>query len=140
MGRCFDLSSKSVVDQHPLHVNLGTVGDVKTFDDMEAALANFSIYVVPLSFDVAPENGKFRINLTSVGFHVMDSYDFNGHQYLGFWDETSNTASAYPMASGTEVDNGDFRDWRSANGKGGDFLVYSDVKEVDIQPADSFLV
>jgi hypothetical protein len=139
-AKCIDISSKSAPDQHPLHINLKAVPSVTDFDDMEAALGNFSIYVVPLAFDVTPEIGKIRVTLSRVGFHVMDSYDFDGHQILGWWDETSNTASATPTLSGTEVDNGDFRDWRDANKKGGDFLVYSDVKQVDIRPPDSFVV
>jgi hypothetical protein len=138
--KCMDISSKSAVDQHPLHVNFKEVPSVTAFDDMEAALGNFSIYVVPLAFDVAPEIGKLRVTLYTVGFHVWDSYDFEGHQPLGWWDETSNTASATPTWSGNEVDNGQFRDWRDANKKGGDFLVYSDVREVSISPPDSFVV
>lgn len=138
-GGCFDLSSKSVPDQHDLHVNFKSVPD-GPLDDMEAALANFSIYVTPLIFDVTPQIGKLRVDLSKVGFHVMDSYDFNGHQVLGFWDETTNTVSTTPFWGGAEVDNGDFRDWRTANKKGGDFLVFSDVKEVNISPPDSFLV
>lgn len=135
-----DISSKSAEDQHPLHVNLKQVPTVTTLDDMDAALGNFSIYVVPLGFDVEPAVGKQRVTLYTVGFHAMDSYDFNGRQVLGWWDEASNTASGFPMLSGTEADNGDFRDWRTANKKGGDFLVYSDVKEVSISPPDTFLV
>ena len=139
-NKCLDISGKSAVDQHPLHVNLKAVPGVTDFDDMEAALGNFSIYVVPLVFDVAPEVGKLRVTLYTVGFHVWDSYDFEGHQILGWWDESSNTASAGPMMSGNEVDNGDFRNWRTANSKGGDFLVYSDVKQLNISPPDSFVV
>ena len=135
-----DISNKSTEDQHPLHVNLKPVPTVTTIDDMDAALGNFSIYVVPLGFDVEPEVGKQRVTLYTVGFHVMDSYDFEGHQILGWWDEVSNTASGLPMLSGNEADNGDFRDWRTANKKGGDFLVYSDVKEVSLTPPDSFVV
>jgi len=135
-----DISSKSAPDQHPLHVNLKAVPGITNFDDMEAALGNFSIYVVPLVFDVAPDSGKARVTLSWVGFHVMDSYDFEGHQTLGWWDEGSNRASALPFWGANEVDNGDFRDWRTANKKGGDFQVFSDVKKLSLNPPDSFLV
>lgn len=69
-NKCVDISGKSAVDQHPLHVNLKAVPGVTDFDDMEAALGNFSVYVVPLVFDVAPEVGKLRVTLYTVGFHV----------------------------------------------------------------------
>jgi hypothetical protein len=141
-SKCMDISSKSTVDQHPLQVNVKAVPmSTIALDDMDAALGHFSIYVVPLVFDVAPEVGKLRVTLYSVGFHVWDSYDFEGHEILGWWDEITNIGSSLPGIPGTtEADNGDFRDWRTANGKGGDFLVYSDVKQVTISPPDSFVV
>lgn len=138
--KCMDISSKSALDQHPLHVNFKAVPTAVSLDDMDAALGDYSIYVAPLSFDVAPEVGKLRVTLYSVGFHIWDSYDFKGHQILGWWDEITNTASGLPFPGGNETDNGNFRDWRTANGKGGDFQVYSDVKEVSISPPDSFVV
>lgn len=143
IGRCFDISNKNVQDQHALHVNFRQVAlgmMSTTLDDMEAALANFSIYVTPLAFDVTPESGKFRISLSQVGFHVMDSYDFEGDQDLGYWDESANEASAVFLLHGTDVTNATFRQWRTDNSKGGDFLVFSDVKKVTIAPPDSFLV
>jgi len=142
LGWCMDLSSKSVVAQHPLHVNFRTVtqGVFDPLDDMAAALANFGIYVVPLVADVTPEGGQYRVKLYTVGFHIMDSYDFEGSQDLGYWDEDSNDASASWMWSGTQVTNDTFRNWRNTNGKGGDFLVYSDVKKLELKPPESFLV
>jgi hypothetical protein len=77
-----------------------------------------------------------------VGFYIRDHYDFNGLQYLGTWTEdrvltkaeTAFTLSLHgqlvlrlkegPFAA---VTNGDFRDYRDKIGKGGDFIIYSDV-------------
>lgn len=143
-GRCFDFSAKSVIDQHALHTNFRKVefGMLDSLDDMEAALANFAFYVVPLAGDVGPEVGRFRVKLSQVGVHIMDSYDFEGDQDLGYWDEVANTVSSTYIGSGNgvEVTNETFRNWRTANSKGGDFLVYSDVKVLNLNPPESFLL
>ena len=141
-GLSFDLSLKTVQEQHELHVNHKPVETGLSFhlDDMVAALGNFSIYVAPLAGEIAPEGSRVRVKLTSVGFHIMDSYDFEGSQSLGYWDEATNTASAIYMWSGTSVGNDTFRDWRDKHKMGGDFKVFSDVKTVTLNPPDSFLV
>jgi hypothetical protein len=145
----FDFSSKSVQDQHDLHVNFREVeySLPLRLDDLTAALGNFSIYVVPLVGDVTPVGIGYMVKLYKIGFHVMDSYDFEGFQFLGFWDEDNNSvvlhgecrygACAEPSGG---VTNDSFREWRSANRKGGDFQVYSDVKEVPLNPPDMFLI
>jgi hypothetical protein len=38
-----------------------------------------------------------------------------------------------------EVWNSTYRDWRSKNGRGGDFLVYSDMKILRRDPPDTFM-
>lgn len=38
------------------------------------------------------------------------------------------------------VENKTFRDWRTKNGRGGDFLVFSDVKTITRTPPDVFVV
>ncbi len=109
-------------------------------DDMVAALANSSIYVVPLTFTLAPEGKGMRVKLSQVGLHMTDSYDFEGEQDLGYWDEASNQASVYWHYDWTRVTNQSFRDWRQANQKGGDFRVFSDVKTLTLAPPESFLI
>jgi hypothetical protein len=143
-GRCFDFSRKPVTDQHALHTNFRIVefGLLDSLDDMEAALANFAFYVVPLAGDVGPETGRFRVKLSQIGVHIMDSYDFEGDQDLGYWDEVTNNVSGSYIGSGdgVKVTNETFRNWRTANSKGGDFLVYSDVKVLNLNPPESFLI
>lgn len=144
LTKSFDFSVKSVPDQHALHTNFRTVefGLLDSLDDMEAALANFSFYAVPLVGDVGPETGRFRVRLSKVGIHIMDSYDFEGDQDLGYWDESTNNVSSswFGSGDGVKVSNETFRNWRTANSKGGDFLVYSDVKVLTLNPPESFLV
>ena len=66
-----------------------------------------------------------------------DQYDFEGHQFLGFWDIESHRASLLPIIPPSclsWVDNGSFRSWRDRTNMGGDYFVYSDVKQEAIDP------
>jgi hypothetical protein len=42
------------------------------------------------------------------------------------------------LNGGETVRNSDFRNWRIANSKGGDFLVYSDIRYLKRTPSDVF--
>jgi LysM repeat protein len=73
--------------------------------------------------------------ITQVGIYAQDSFDFEGLQYLGQWP----IRTAFGITVGAcHVWNSDFRDWRTSNGKGGDFEVFSDIKATALNPPDSF--
>ena len=126
-------------------VKFGTVWN--SLDDMYGALGNavLKVGVVGEAFtEVNPVTKQVRylFHIKQVGFYIRDHYDFNGLQYLGTWTEdrvltkaeTAFTLSLHgqvvlrlkegPLAA---VTNGDFRDYRDKTGKGGDFVIYSDV-------------
>jgi hypothetical protein len=117
-------------------------------DDLFAALANFSFnFVVEGTVERLPDvNGKprYKVTLDKVGIYVRDSYDFNDKkgnwisQPLGYWDCAERDAGKTPGPGAYYVDNDDFREWRDkyGNGKGGDYLVFSDIKVIDV--SDSF--
>lgn len=115
-------------------------------DDLRAALANFTFRVV-VAGSVEPEmidrqvasgtpvkvaSGNYLVTIEEVGISVKDSYDFNDatgeDQDLGNWNMESNTVGRTGLNGGFNVHNSDFRKWRAANQKGGDFLVYSDLR------------
>jgi Family of unknown function (DUF6402) len=115
-------------------------------DDLRAALANFTFRVV-VAGSVEPEmvdqkvasgtppkiaSGNYLVTIDEVGIYVKDSYDFNDaageDQDLGNWNLVSNTVGRTGLNGGFNVHNSDFRKWRAANQKGGDFLVYSDLR------------
>lgn len=111
-------------------------------DDMSAALGNFAFRVVVAGGVTAAGSGRseYQVTITEVGVYIRDSFDFNGEQFLGYWDDSDNSVSMINPLSGTGVSNSDFRDWRSKNGKGGDFLVFSDIKRTTLNPPDTFVV
>lgn len=137
LGLPFELQEVSYVNSRP--VKFAAIDDL---DDMFAALANFNFRVV-ISAEIAPlpKTGSifddYRVTIDEVGIYVADSYDFEGDQELGFWDDASSSAGKSPI-SGTRVTNESFRDWRTANGKGGDFLVFSDIKRIRLSRPETF--
>ena len=123
-------------------------------DDLFAALANFNFqFVTQGTVERLPDvNGKahYKVTLDKVGIYVKDSYDFNDHlsawndpktwasQPLGYWDCADQDVTKTPRPGAYYVNNQDFREWRDkyGNGKGGDFLVFSDIKVISV--SDSF--
>ncbi|MDA8457156.1 DUF6402 family protein [Acidovorax sp. GBBC 3334] len=115
-------------------------------DDLRAALGNFTFRVVVGGFVEAEmtekkvasgpalkvPNGNYSVTIEEVGIYIKDSYDFNDptgkDQDLGNWNFESNSVGRTGMNGGTSVHNSDFRKWRTANGKGGDFFIYSDLR------------
>ena len=126
---------------HDRHVNFRKVAqtNIMSIDDMDAALANFSFYVV-IGGSAAPDSGRHRVTIETVGIYVLDSYDFNGDQDLGYWNESTNEASTWNPLVGDNVSNATFRSWRTAHGRGGDFQVFSEIKVTRLSAADTFLV
>jgi hypothetical protein len=126
------------------YINFRTVstsGLFSSLDDMDAALGNFTFHVV-VAGSVEPDVGGngWLVTINQVGVYVRDSYDFNGDQFLGYWDDSDNSVSLVNPLSGTKVTNASFRDWRTANNAGGDFLVYSDVKLTTLDSPDTFVI
>jgi hypothetical protein len=65
---------------------------------------------------------------------MEDQYDFEGSQILGYWDINTHSASYIPSFRCHSVTNGSFQDWRNRTNHGGDYFVYSDVKQEPIDP------
>jgi hypothetical protein len=99
-------------------------------DDLFGALGDYNLRFVAEG-RAEPQGGKnWLVTVEHVGIYVQDSFDFNGHQPLGFWNETTKQVSKAPGLGYDLVDNGDYRDWRTAHRAGGDFIVFSDVKVI----------
>lgn len=141
--RVFGKLDEPVETQDADYVNQRIVGfGVGDLDDMSAALGNFAFRILIAGSVVGvPDSGAgaHRVTISEVGVYIRDSYDFNGDQSLGFWDDKDNSVSMINPFSGTAVSNADFRKWRTANGRGGDFIVYSDIKRTLLSPPDVFI-
>jgi hypothetical protein len=59
---------------------------------------------------------------------------------LGYWDCEDKDATKTRRPGSKYVDNEAFRDWRDqyGNGKGGDYLVFSDIKVINVNDTFEF--
>jgi hypothetical protein len=145
-------------DYHFQHRPVNSDWVFDPLDDLYAALANFNFQFVTegtVKYLGKDANGKdlYEVTLDKVGIYVKDSYDFNDDpaslnpttwisQPLGYWDCAERTASKTPDLLGGSyyVDNDDFREWRDqhGNGMGGDFLVFSDIRVINVNDTFTF--
>lgn len=139
-SRSFGDLSRPVQLQDADYINYRVVSfGLSDLDDMSAALGNFAFRVVVSGSVAAASGGSgYQVTITEVGVYIRDSFDFNGDQFLGYWDDSDNAVSMMNPLSGTAVSNSDFRDWRLRNGRGGDFLVFSDIKRTTLATPDTF--
>ncbi|MET3930721.1 hypothetical protein ABIE51_002608 [Lysobacter sp. OAE881] len=125
-------------------INVADLGErTDTLDEIYGALglANLKVGVVGTALN---ERGKRLFKVDYLGFYILDTYDFNGPQYLGTWTDKRVLTKAETIAAGTYaarriyearddsplglITNGDFRDYRAKTGRGGDFFVVSDIQ------------
>lgn len=85
----------------------------------------------------------YKVLITKVGVYMKDTYEFVGRQYLGHWNcsgvgiqplsAITNTSTIpgynFKLESSTAIGNDDFNKYRKENKKGGDMLLFSDVKK-----------
>jgi len=127
-------------------------------DDLLAAVGNFTFcYLVKGWVERLPDKDgtpQYKVTINQVGVYLRDIYDFTDRdklsktlfEYLGSWGckapYVSKLPPGVPMLSVFPVTrrpltNGSFRKWREKTGRGGDFLVFSDIKVFDTN--DSFV-
>lgn len=103
-----------------------------------AALGSFVIKLV-LNGKVshAPNfiySNRYSVKPESIDIYLWDSFDFTDGMFpqpLGCWDETGNQVGKIPPTTDSVcVFNSTFRAWRTANNKGGDFYLYTDVMRI----------
>jgi hypothetical protein len=124
LGRPIDIQDREHYQGMPVSSSMTS----DPLDDLFGALGDYNLRFVAEGRAEPQGSTDWLVTVERVGIYVQDSFDFNGHQPLGFWNETTKQVSKTPGFGYDLVDNGDYRDWRSAHGGGGDFIVFSDVK------------
>ncbi|AKT41270.1 DUF6402 family protein [Chondromyces crocatus] len=121
------------------YINFRTVSfGLGNLDDLSAALGNFTYRVAIAGEAEGLSGGGTRVYVHQVGIYVRDSFDFNGSQFLGYWDDSDNSVSMLNFLSGDGVENASFQAHRRRTGMGGDFLIYSDTKKLMRSPPEIF--
>ena len=125
------VSREAIVLHETAHLNAQTVAFGNTVDPLDCALAAFTVHMAVSGF-VQPIKTQgtaktHEVEVTELHFYVRDCYDFTSdREALGSWNRTG--ASIIPGRPGMYfAENNVFRKWRSLHGRGGDFVVFSDL-------------
>ncbi len=148
-----DLNQPAKVLDHTCQVNRLKVGRFgNPMDDFYGAMGEATLKIAVSGTVTASRPGKTAIAIDELAFYLRDSYDFNDDSFLsqplGFWgpgglERTSLSALDIPIddqwmyaeADGADrqsylVQNRHFRQWRALHGRGGDFMIVSNVHRV----------
>lgn len=115
-------------------------------DDFYAGIANALIKVAVTGIVTRTGPSRLRLEIDEVGTYLRDTYDFIGEQGLGSWGPSgiSRAALLAPEVPVTRaergqapqgqlfcsVGNASFRRYRELHSRGGDFLIFSDLRRV----------
>ncbi|GKT20486.1 DUF6402 family protein [Acidovorax sp. SUPP3334] len=137
-------------------VNILKVGRLSDpLDDFYGAMGEATLKVAVSGIVTSKGAGKTAILIDELGFYLRDSYDFNDgdqpflSQPLGFWgyggvsridlgervsisERWANEEETKARGHSYWVQNQDFSRWRGMHGRGGDFIVLSDVHRVGL--------
>lgn len=145
-----DLSLPAKILDDTCQVNMLTLGRFSDpLDDFYGAIGEATLKVAVSGMVTSRSNVRTSIAIDELGFYLRDAYDFNDDslisQPLGFWgfkgverslqlarDISIDEQWVYEDTSEAQdhaylVQNTHFKQWRTRNGRGGDFMVLSDV-------------
>lgn len=149
-----DLSQPTVTVDSLSQLNYETVssGVLGALDGFYAAIGTGSIKIAVSGIatpGTGTAKGRIRLSIDEVGLYLRDTYDFNENQMLGQWGpggvgRVGVLAPSIPIAKDDvttvfgwtpaeqqalfSVNNSDFFRYRTRFGRGGDFVVFSDVE------------
>lgn len=59
-----------------------------SIEDWFAAFGSFTLNVAPYEIEIIEiEKDVYKVNILQIAIYARDSFDFNGNQYLGFWNK-----------------------------------------------------
>jgi len=116
-----------------------------TLDDSYGSLGTYTLKSAVIGTAYREVSGNVYLECDYIGFYIKDFYDFNNDridQPLGLWTENGIlTRSDLPLVilgnntiykgkqlkKVSAIHNSDFLNYRTESGKGGDFVIFSDV-------------
>lgn len=132
------LSSDAIVLHETAHINSIAVPYGGGVDPLDCALAAFTMHLA-VGGGVQPSKSvdgirKYEMVIESLHFYIRDSYDFGTeNEPLGYWGRDGASTSFFSSET-YFVENRHFSKWRDKHGRGGDFVVFSDVYTKKISP------
>ncbi len=129
------LDRDSYVQERP--VSYGVMNQLFS-DELIATLGNFP-FRVAVGGQLVPKGSRHTVQIDRVCIYVRKPYTFNDRrpdedELLGRWSDTDGPEALL----GTNVHNSDFRAYRAAQGKGSDFIIFSQPSELRRAPPDTF--
>ena len=125
-------TSRDVVVLHETaHLNAQGVKWGMSVSPIDCALGSFTLHMAVSGFvqPITPQGTSktHEVQINELHFYLRDSYDFTtDREPLGSWNRTGASVSPYGFGM-YFAENKVFRQWRAKHGKGGDFLVFSDL-------------
>ena len=115
----------------PFEVDWREIED-KDLNDLLGALGKFDFRIASAGKIKKIEKG-FEITITRIGVFIRDQYDFIDesikNQPLGRWDVKNKTPHRHSSSTTFTLYNSDYLNYSQETGKGGDYILYSDIKE-----------
>jgi hypothetical protein len=96
-----------------------------SYDALAGAIGSFQLQVAIVGKVIVNGYGAFQLLIEEIGIYAKDSFDFSSDDFLGVWGYRDDP-----------VYDSDFRQWRTQNNAGGDFMVYSDIKRTKLTTPD----
>lgn len=143
-----DLTSSNVIRIEEVYiqskpVNRSNADSYLKPDGLTAAIKDFNYHLAVKGEAKYTSNG-IQVTIQEVGVYAKESYDFINDEtsYFGFGKDQPLGYWSYEDGSGATglITNDSFNNWRRETGRGGDFLVYSDIKITKLNPPDVFIV
>lgn len=149
-----DLNQPAKILEDTCQVNFLVFGKMTDpMDDFYGAMGESQLNIAASGMVTPQGNGKISLEIDELGFYLRDSYDFNDSdsfisQPLGCWgfegvdcwrgarpginvdDEMADVPPDEARRRKYIVQNKHFLEWRAKNGRGGDFMVLSDVYRI----------
>lgn len=119
-----------VILHETAHLNMIGIGFGNSIDTLDCALGSFTMHMAASGF-VQPlakrvDSYSHQAEIHALHFYVRDNYDFTtDDEPLGHWGREGAAVMYSPGK--VFVENRSFRDWRKRHGRGGDFVLFSDV-------------
>jgi hypothetical protein len=122
-----DMDVKAFHAQRVGFVSVQTDPVATPIDPLLGSLGSFNFYAVPVGSARKGADGVVKVDIREFLLYALDSFDFIGVQVLGFFKQPDEISRS-PFDGGTLITNAGYNAWRSANQKGGDFLVMTDAR------------
>jgi hypothetical protein len=100
-------------------------------DGLQASMGTFTLHALAKGFVKPKQEGKHTVHLTGCSVFVYDTFNFESDEPFLFWSCQEKNWSYIQLPRYTFVKEADFQDFRNKHGKGGNFVVLSELHSVE---------